>query len=251
MSIWTRLWRWFKRNVDTSFTIIACLIVGLLTATGLFGSNVNIVLSLILAVLALLAISTIRDREGNVSKEEHVSKAFEKQSAACRYLIDHVNSYRAREAVLLQYSCTTSFDLACVLLDQGTNVTIYVQHEEVPARLGSQGQQERIKQTIRRLQSHIRSNPTMVSQLKVYKYRTIGTISAIKIDDRTISMGCYTYEQVDPAKDKHYGNDTLSISGHDRETIIAFEESPEFKAFNTTFTIIENEYRNNAEEVQL
>ena len=46
-------------------------------------------------------------------------------------------------------------------------------------------------------------------------------------------------------------NDTISISGHDRETIVAFEETPEFKAFNEIFDIIENEYRNDVEEVQL
>src|SRR5262249_26232773 len=132
----------------------------------------------------------------------------------------------------------------------GAHVTIYVQHEDVPASLGSQGQKERIKQTIRRLQSHVRNNPGRY-HLKLYKYRTLGTVSAIKIDNRVLSMGCYTYEQVDPAKDRHYGTDTISISGHDRETIVSFEETSEFKAFNKTFHIIENEYQNNVEEVQL
>ncbi len=111
MSTWTRLWRWFKRNVDPSLTIIISIVMAALTAAGLFGPNLNIVLSLILAVLALLAISTIRIREANISKEEHHIKSFEQQRAACRHLIDHVSQYRAREATLLQYSCTTSFDI--------------------------------------------------------------------------------------------------------------------------------------------
>lgn len=251
MGIWTRFWRWFKRNIDTSVTIIVSVVMGTLTAAGLFGPNLNIVLSLILAVLALLALSTIRDREANIHKEERHVKSFEQQRAACRYLIDYVSQYRAREATLLQYSCTTSFDLACFLLDQGTHVTIYVQHEDVPASLGSQGQKERIKQTIRRLQSYIRSNPTKVYHLKLYKYRTLGTVSAIRVDDRVISLGSYTYEQVDPTRDKHYGSDTIAISGDDRMAIVAFGETPEYQSLNTTFNIIEHEYQQNREEVQI
>src|SRR5579885_2480455 len=113
MSVWMRFWRPFKRNIDTSLTIIVSIVVGTLTAVGLFSPNLNIVLSLILTVLALLAISITRDREVSIHKEEHHVKSFEQQRAACRYLIDYASQYRAREATLLQYSCTTSFDLAC------------------------------------------------------------------------------------------------------------------------------------------
>ena len=251
MGIWARFWRWFKRNIDPSITIVVCVVMGTLSAAGLFGPNLNIVLSLILVVLALLAISIIRDREANIHQEEHHVRSFEQQRAACRYLIEYASHYRAREATLLQYSCTTSFDLACFLLDQGTHVTIYVQHEEVPASLGSQGQKERIKQTIRRLQSYIRSNPTKVYHLKLYKYRTLGTVSAIRIDDRVISLGSYTYEQVDPTRDQHYGSDTIAISGDDRMAIVAFGETPEYQALNATFNAIEHEYQQKREEVQI
>jgi len=68
-----------QKNADACITIIICIVFGVITTLGLYTSNLNTVLSLILTVLALLAFSIIRDRETGVNKKDNAPESFEQQ----------------------------------------------------------------------------------------------------------------------------------------------------------------------------
>lgn len=253
MSKWTRLKREFLNNGDTDIVIAFGIFVGGIAFILSLMTQISITLvsSLTLSLLGVLAVSIRRDRQSDLNKKDQSLKAFEQQREAYRHLISAINQYGAREAVLLQYSSTTSSDVLHVLLNQGARVTVFIQHEDTAANIGSQLQADRIKTAIRSIQDYLRRNPSRSDKLKIYKFRTPATLSAIKIDNRILCMGWYTYEQVDPAAHKHYGSDTVAVSGHDVATLVAWGGTEEFEVLDKTFSMLENNYRNNSEEMLL
>ncbi len=90
-----------------------------------------------------------------------------------------------------------------------------------------------------------------MNNLKIYKYRSIGSVSAIKIDNRILCMGWYTYTQADQAINKGSPSDTIEILGHNVAAMIVWKGTIEFETLNKTFSMLEKNYRKNAEEVLL
>jgi transcriptional regulator with XRE-family HTH domain len=178
-------------------------------------------------------------------------KAFDQQHYAYRFLIDLISRREVKEAVLIQFSCTTSLDVVRVLLSKGARVTVFVQHEDTAMSLGSQFQAERIKTTTRGSLGDLKRGLSRPERLKVYQFHTPSTISAIKIDNRVLCMGWYTYEHEDRSASRHYPDDTVALSGHDRATLVVWRGTEEFDALDRTFRIVEENYRNNSEEVLL
>ena len=151
MNRFVRFWQDLLNNWDVYLVIIVGTFTLFLSVFGQIGSTV--ILPLVLTMLGIIAISIRRDRHidktvmysleelsGGV-KSLAKNKAFEEQEKAYDYLIREViNKYGAKEAVLLQYSCTTSLRVVRALLGQGARVTVYIQHEETASNVGSQFQ---------------------------------------------------------------------------------------------------------------
>lgn len=266
-------WKDFLSNWDTLLGIVGGLLVGLVSfILGTFFNRVNVssVLSLTLVMLGILAVSIRRDRRteeimqqslGKISeatqgtfgtvKSLTINRAFEEQREAYRYLIDVISKYGAKKVVFIQYSCHTGLDVLRTALSAGAKATVFIQHEEIVAKMGSQLQANRIVETARSFRNHLGRSLSNPEDLKVYKYTTPGSISAIKIDERVLCMGWYTYEKVDYAHSQHYNSDQISVSGHDRAAVVVWEGTDAFKALNSTFMLIEQNYRENAQEFRI
>lgn len=179
------------------------------------------------------------------------TKVFAYQADAYVFLTDLIKRYGAREAIFLQYSSLTSLGLLRTLLRMGASVTVFMQHEDTPAVLGSHRQADRISDTMKSLRADLGSDLPGLEKLEVYKYRAPSSISAIKIDQRVLSMGWYAYEQVDRADYSFHREDSIAISGHDRAAVVAWEGTEEFKALDKTFSTLEANYRIHAERASL
>lgn len=260
-----RLWKEFQNNWDIYIVIIGSITVGIvafiLSTVG--QTDITAVLSLTLTMLGLVAISIRRDRQidtktahslmelsGMISSLAN-NRVFEQQYDAYQFLISLINQSGAKEAVFLQYSCRTSLDVVRTLLNKGAKVTVFIQHEDIAARIGSQYQADRIRETTKALRSDLSGSLLEPDKLKVYKYRALGSVSAIKIDNRVLCMGWYAYKHVDPSSDKSFASDAVEILGHNIATLVIWKGTDEFKALDRTFSMLEKNYRKNSEEVPL
>jgi hypothetical protein len=257
-------WNDLQKNWDVYIVIIGSIAVGVVgIVLSIRGqSNITAVLSSTLAILGLVAISIRRDRQKDSRTMQSLAElstalssftrnsAFEQQHDAYRHLVSMIEQDGAKEAVLFQYSCKSSLDLIRTLLRKGAKVTVYMQHEDVPANLGSRLQADRVIDSTRGWQGDLGNTLIKTGKLKVYKYRTPCTVSAIKIDNRVLCMGWYLYEKVDYAH-KSYPDDIVEISGHDVAALIVLKGTNEFKALDKTFSTLEMNFRRNSEEVPL
>ena len=90
------------------------------------------------------------------------------------------------------------------------------------------------------------------NKLKVYKYRSPNSMSAVKIDQRVICMGWYTLEQEDDDSDQNENaSTTIELSGHDRAAVVALAGTDAFHALDKTFNVLETNYRKRAELVRI
>ncbi|HEY1350270.1 MAG TPA: hypothetical protein VGF67_11670 [Ktedonobacteraceae bacterium] len=193
-----------------------------------------------------------------VQIERAGSKIFAHQEAAYQFLMNIVDYYGAQEAVFLQYSCTTGLPALRILLRKGARVTLFIQHEDTAKKIGSRFQAERSKHTIRSLRSDLGNVLSEPDALKIYTYRPPGSMSAIKIDERVLSMGWYTYEEKANGGHEVYLHDTLELSGHGRAAVVAWAgagagpgASGDFQRLCRTFRILEKNYREHAEVVAI
>ncbi len=260
-----RFWKDFQSNWDTYLIIIGSITVGVVAfvLSTLGQKNVTAVLSLTLTILALVAISIRRDRQIDLKTEHSIqethgmisslvkNKAFEQQCDAYRFLIDVIKQDGAKEAVFLQYSSKTCLDVVRVLVKRGAKVTIYIQHEDTAASIGSQAQVRRIVDTTEGLRGDLGANLLRLDKLKVYKYRTPGSVSGIRIDNRVLCMGWYTYESVAQTISRVSASDSVEVSGHDVAALVVWKGTSEFEALNKTFSKLEENYRGNSEVVQV
>lgn len=205
--------------------------------------------------------------DGSVQIERSGVQIFEYQQEAYELLIRIIRRYGAREAVLIQYSCHSSLDLLRVLLRKGAKVTLFIQHEETATNLRSRFQAHRIIDTTMNLRSELGDALLEPEQLEVYKYRVASSMSAVKIDNRVLYMGWYTYEQTTHPVHKAFPEDTFELSGHDRAAVVAWEgtndpqkpgepfgmmdDMSDYQKLNKTFSKLEENYREHAEIVSI
>lgn len=178
-------------------------------------------------------------------------RLFEHQEDAYDLLLSLIRRYGAKEAVLIQYSCQSSMPVLRKLLRAGAEVTVFIQHEETAAKVGSQFQADRIIRTTRSLRSDLGDALVEPDKLKVYKYHPPCSMSAIKIDNQILYMGWYTYEQKTPAGQGAYSEDTIDFSGHDRAAVVIWKGAGDFQKFVKTFNVLEQNYRQYAEIVSI
>ena len=258
---WVQFCEWLthQRGVvwgDIIFAVILNVFAGwLLTPLGSVFSNTPLgalyehPLIPCLAGMGFILVSLIVALIARYSKRG--CRPFGHQQDAYQYLINVINRDGAKEAVLIQYSCKTSINILRVLLRKGARVTVYIQHEDMPAKIGSQFQAKRIIDTTQNLREELGDALLKPDKLKVYKYHTPASMSAIKIDNRILCTGLYTYEQRAHSDHRAYPNDTLALSGHDRAAIVAWKGTNEFSAFDQTFRALEKNYQKYAEVVPL
>lgn len=197
-----KLWEEFQHNWDIYTVIIGSIVVGIISfiLSTLGRTDITPVISLTLTMLGLVAISLRRDRQLETKIRESLldvsgavsslnnNRSFSYQHDAYRFLIDVINKDGAKEAVFLQYSCRTSLDVLRTVLNKGAKVTLFLQHEDIAAKLGSQYQADRIKVATKTLRTDLNGSLKKPDKLKVYKYRAPGSVSGIKIDDRVLCM---------------------------------------------------------------
>jgi hypothetical protein len=260
-----RLLKELQDNWDIYVVIIGSIIVGIISLILSSVGKLDIapVLSLTLTMLGLVAISLRRDRRSYTKITESLQvlsgsvgsliniKAFSHQHEAYRFLIDVINRDGAKEAVFLQYSCRTSLDVLRTVLSKGAKVTVFLQHEDMAAKVGSQYQADRIKVATKNLRTDLNGSLKRPDKFKVYKYRTLGSVSGIKIDDRVLCMGWYVYKHVDQFTDKNMAGDEVELLGHNIAVLVVWKGTPEFEALNKTFNMLEKNYQRNSEEVRL
>jgi hypothetical protein len=265
MNRFVRFWQDLLRNWDVYLVIVVGSVTLILSVLGQINSTA--VLPLTLTMLGIIAVSIRRDRHIDTTimdtleelssdvKSLAKNRTFEQQDQAYNYLIEEViNKYGAREAVLIQYSCTTSLRVVRALLNQGARVTLYIQHEEIANNVGSQFQADRIITTANNLRSDLGKlarNLAKSGQLKVYKYRSPGSVSAIKIDNRVLCMGWYIYERAENLSNSNYASDTIEVSGHDVAALVVWRDTDEFNELEKTFSLLEKNYQKHAEKVSL
>lgn len=260
-----RFWRDLLHNWDVYLVVVVGTVTLLLSVLSQINSAA--VLPLALTMLGIIAISIRRDRHIDTTmmyslvemsgavKSLAKNRVFEQQDEAYNYLVQEViNKYGAKEAVLIQYSCTTSLRVIRALLGQGARVTVYIQHEETASNVGSQFQANRIRETTNNLRSDLGKLARALAkpgQLKVYKYRSPGSVSAIKIDNRVLCMGWYIYEKAENLAYSSYASDTIEISGHDVAAFVVWKDTEEYNELERTFSLLEKNYQKHAEKVSL
>jgi hypothetical protein len=156
--------------------------------------------------------------------------------------------------VLIHYSGMTSMRVVRALLGEGARVTVYIQHEEIAINLGSQLQADHIRATTNILRSDLgklSKNLTRPDQLKVFKFRSPGSVSAIKIDNRVLCMGWYIYEKAENLANSIYASDTIEVSGHDVAALVVWKGTKEFNELEKTFSLLVKNYQKHAEKVSL
>ena len=202
---------------------------------------------------------------------EHISnlstgvKICEHQEDAYDTLVEIIRCHGAKKAVLVQYSCRTSLKVLRMLVRVEAEVTLYIQHEETAAKIGSQFQVDRITYLARNLRQELGKTLKDPEKLKVFKYCEPSSMNVIKIDDRILYTGWYTYEHREPSQHEGYPNDTIEVSGHDKAALITwkgisesqavdheftlFEGTDAFDALDKTFSVLEESYQKSAERV--
>jgi len=257
-----RGWDMFLKNPDIYLLLFISIIVTILSMLNIVPSQW--ITSCTLAVLTILAFSTLKSRQTNKAVEGKLdqltkilpkeTKIYEKQIDAYKFLEGYIRERHVKDAVLLQYSCTTANHVLEALLDRGATATVYIQHENVSQTLGTQEQADRTIQRCKFIRGEL-ADILHVGKLKIRKYHVPGSVSAIKINfgtEQVLCMGWYTYEQVDASsRNPAYPTDTTELSGHDRAAVISWKGTEEFEALYSTFNRLEKNYQMYAEDVIL
>ncbi|HLG60638.1 MAG TPA: hypothetical protein VKY19_01815 [Ktedonosporobacter sp.] len=229
---------------------------------GLFGFPNGMIASLTLVVLGILAGSLRRQRgiENKIGKALQAmsqdihglvtNQMFDEQEQAYQFLCDWIDKYGAKKAVLFQYSCNTSMSVVRALMRKEAQATVYIQHEDTATKIGSAFQADRIISRVRSLKGDLGRRFSTPDNLKLYKYRSPASVSAIKIDDRVLCMGWYLYEHQAHPHHPDFKNDTTEISAHDVAAIVVFAGTSEYNKLLKTFQALEENFQQHAEEVQ-
>src|SRR5579883_3098347 len=150
---------------------------------GLFGFPNGMIASLTLVVLGILAGSLRRQRgiENKIGKALQAmsqdihglvtNQMFDEQEQAYQFLCDWIDKYGAKKAVLFQYSCNTSMSVVRALMRKEAQAT----------KIGSAFQADRIISRVRSLKGDLGRRFSTPDNLKLYKYRSPASVSAIKI----------------------------------------------------------------------
>jgi len=266
---WERLRGHVVAFVELYIAAASAAFASVLTVTNVLGvTNTQVALVLMPWTLGLLALALVRDRfterataqsvEALKDTVDHNTAAvrslthnaiFATQDEPYRRLIDHINHHGAREVMFVQFSGSYSLEVMTAAMKRNASIELFLEHEDTAGRIGSQKQTERIVQS---KQQHLsaRHKDYPGAALKVYKAFAPMSVRAIKIDETVLCVGWYTFEEIDRQGDS-YAADKVTISGHDRPTVIAWSGTAEFDVLNDMVMKMIAVYRRTATPVDL
>jgi hypothetical protein len=253
MTGWERVRAHLRANWELDVALLGVLSALVTSALGV--TSVKALLVPMQATLGAVSLGMIRDRLRDRTADRSLQeisaavrtlaedKIFDQDDKPYKELIRYVSEHEVREAVFLQYSAARSKDVLKAVLGKGAKADVYIQHGDMAAKIGSEMQADRIAGSIRN------NLPYLNGRLTVYRCVPPVSVRAIRIDDRVLCMGWYTYE-TEPGR-KDFPNDTTAVSGHDRATIIAWKGTSDYEALNSTLNVLLANYLAHREEVPL
>jgi len=217
-----KIFREFFRNIGDYVAISIAIVLAVLNVLGLAAAQ--FLTSITLAVLGVVAFSVLRNRHIDetiktmlaqvVSSLPPRAKVYDQQENAYKFLEEYIQRHYVREAILLQYSCTSAKRVLRAALSRGATAIVYIQHEETAMTVGSHEQGDRVTHWCKGLHGDL-ADLFSPHRIKVYKYHRPGSVSGIKIDvgtEQVLCMGWYTYEYVDGSnRNLFYPADTVLV----------------------------------------
>jgi hypothetical protein len=182
--------------------------------------------------LLLIAVERLVIIENSLA---HPTKLFAEQQDVYTALKEYVVQHGVREAVFLQYSCSTALDLLRVVVRAGAKVTLYLQSPSTPRKLGSSYQHDRVRTTHAKLPSELK-DLQFEKNVRIYEYDPPASVSAVRIDDKLISVGWSITKNIESTSYAEYPiGDTVEMLAHNVPAILARRGSAEYDTLNTLF----------------
>lgn len=161
------------------------------------------------------------------------NKAYEEQANMYRDIEKYIENRNVRNAILIQYSGSWSFQLIRALMNRGASVTLYIKNPETAS---TQRQKDRIRDRIQRLEQTL--NVSIPARLTVYVYDVPATIKGVLVDDELLGIGWYKYEYINNENkklDDDSSQDKFHLSGHNVAGMLCYKKSDEYDILKKMF----------------
>ena len=207
-----------------------------LVASAIGASTLKVLLLPVLVTIGALAIGRVGDRVSDRKRSATLDElsalmqartnqiVFPDQTEPYRRIEEYVKANRAAEAIFVQYSGEQCKNLVSTVLAAGAKVELYTQLPEAARKIGTSMQANRIAGQFRDSFSNWTGN------LTVYQCAPPVSIRVVRIDDKVLCVGFYTFEP-EEGRPK-YPNDTTAVSGHDRPTFFVQSGTLEYEILN-------------------
>jgi len=191
------------RNIDIYITVVVALAIAILDIFSVI--NQSVISSVTLAVLALVAYSLLQDRRKNQFPIV-VSASNEGNN---RLLLEYIAMNKVAQAKMIQYSGHMIQPVIIELLERGAKVELLLQSPSRALNEQQCGKMVAFHESI--MAEDFRNS----HNLTVRYYGEPASIKAVKLDDVFLSIGWYTYRNIDDTKKESwlYGHNNAVISG--------------------------------------
>ena len=232
-----RLWNYFLENLDLIILFLTGFVYAILSNLGRI-PDPNIVFTIILSMLSLLAFSMIRTRTKFDKTIEKIHRAdmFETQEEMYTELESYITNNKVREAILLQYSAQRVNRMVRQLVSQGADVNLFVQ-SKATAKKHSKTQVLRIEGFPELIKTEFseRLNKKSKGTLVVYDYDPPASLRAVRLDNKILAVGWYIYKYVDHEEKSNYPEDEIKLLGHNQPGKLLYSGTHEYDVMNELF----------------
>jgi len=203
------IWRDLKsgRNIDIYITLGLALFISVLDVFGVV--EIEIVLTAILATLALLANNMLNDRHS--SQPPIVICKDDKKNTS--RISKYIESHEIKHAKLIQYSGQKVTEIVELLLSRGVKVEMLLHYPgellREPKKTPNGYQLSKSSQFQVAVRDYFRNR----ENLTIRYYKEPASIRGIKCDDKFLSIGWYTYrnQSIESTKPWLYGHNNATI----------------------------------------
>ena len=191
------------RNIDIYITVVIAVGIALVDIFGVV--NQSIISSATLAVLALVAYSLLQDRRKNQFPIV-ISSSNEGNN---RRLLEYISTNKVTSARMIQYSGHMIQPVIAELLERGAKVELLLQSPSGALNVQQCGKMIAFHESITADDFKNSQN------LKIRYYSEPASVKAVKLDDIFLSIGWYTYRNIEETKREPwlYGHNNAVISG--------------------------------------
>jgi hypothetical protein len=257
MNRWQRFKVFCGEYLDGGTAVASAVVAAVLTLTSLLGlTSSTLVQALIPWTLGALSVTVLRDRFADRASSASVdelksvvrrtsqslvdavrensasvhsltrNEMFDGQEEPYGQLIEYIKGADVKRAVFVQCSGFRCLEVLTAAMRKGATVDLYLVHEETARDLGSKKQERRIVESKSQNLSELVIDYPQAT-LNVFKIAAPASARLVRIDDKVICAGWYTYEKIDRSG-RDYSDDRITISGHDRPTMITWAGTKEF-----------------------